>query len=116
MEKSVNNLILDSVDNLVMFIKNSQEYKDYLFLHNKLSKNKKTMEYINQIKKLQKEIVKKEFNNESILDLENEINFLLNQLNKIPLYVEFINKQTELNEIYKLIKTRLDDYFYKILN
>ena len=116
MEKFVNNLILEKVDNLVNYIKSSQEYQDYLFLSKKLSNNKKALEYINQIKKLQKEVVKKEVNQEDITDLEKEINLLLDKLNQIPLYVEFTNKQKELDEIYQTIKNRLDEYFYKVLN
>lgn len=116
MAKYVNNLILDKVDNLINFIKNSQEYKDYIFLSEKLSSNKKVNNYINQIKKLQKEIVKKEVNHEDISKFEEEISFLLDELNKIPLYVEFTSKQEELNEIYQYIKNTLDQYFYNILN
>ena len=116
MEKSVNNLILDKVDNLVNYIKTSDEYNDYLFLTKKLSNNKKAVEYIDQIKRLQKEIIKKEIKGDDITSLEKEINYLLDELNKIPLYIDFINKQKELNEIYQYIKNRLDEYFYNILN
>jgi len=116
MEKFVNSLVLEKVDNLVDYIKNSQEYKDYLFLSEKLSNNEKVSVMINKIKKLQKEIVKREVNNEDIKDLDQEINILLDKLNRIPLYVEFTNKQMELNEIYQTIKSRLDEYFYRILN
>ena len=116
MEKLLNKIILDHVDNLITFIKKSNDYKEYLFLSEKLSNHKKIQEYISRIKNLQKEIVKKELHNEDITTLEEEINKLLDKLNRIPLYVEFINKQTELDEIYQNIKTRLDEYFYKILN
>ncbi len=116
MVKSVDNLILDKVDNLVGFIKDSQEYKDYVFLSNKLATNRKVNDYINKIKSLQKEIVKKEVIGEDISELEIEIKSLLEKLDKIPLYKEFIDKQEELNEIYQLVKQRLDEYFYNILN
>lgn len=116
MENMLNNLILDKVDNLVNFIKNSQEYKDYVFLSKKLSKNEKVNDYINKIKSLQKEIVKKEVSGEDITLLDEEVKQLLSELDKIPLYKDFIEKQEELNDIYQLIKQRLDDYFYSILN
>lgn len=116
MEKFVNNLILEKVDSLVKFIKESQEYKEYIYLSEKLSNNKKVQDYIKQIKVLQKEIVKKEFNKENIMHLEEEIKTSLAELDKIPLYKEFIDKQEELNEIYQLVKQRLDEYFYNILN
>lgn len=116
MEKSVNNLILENVDNLINYIKSSDIYKDYLFLSKKLANNRKALEYINRIKQLQKEIVRKEVSKEDITELEKEINLLLEKLNKIPLYVEFIHRQMELNEIYQYIKSRLDEYFYTLLN
>jgi len=116
MEKYVNNLILDKVDNLIDFIKDSQEYKDYVFLSEKLSNNKKVNDYIKRIKFLQKEIVKKELNHDDISSLEEEINLLLDKLNKVPLYVEFTSKQEELNEIFQLVKNTLNQYFYDIFN
>ena len=116
MEKFVNSIILDKVDNLVDFIKSSNEYKDYMFLKDKLSKNEKVSNYINKIKSLQKEIVKKEVNNEDISILEEEVNNILDELNKIPLYSEFVDKQMELNEIYQNIKNSFDNYFYDLLN
>lgn len=116
MVKFVDNLILEKVDNLINFIKESQEYKDYIYLSEKLSNNKKVQDYIKQIKVLQKEIVKREVNKKDITDLEEEIKTLLAELDKIPLYTEFVDKQMELNEIYQMVKTSLDDYFYNILN
>lgn len=116
MEKSVDNIILEKVDNLVNFIKQSKDYQDYIFLSNKLKENDKALEYINKIKQLQKEIVKKEVNGEDVTSLEHDISNSLDKLNKIPLYVEYINKQKELNEEYQIIKNTLDDYFYELLN
>lgn len=116
MVKSVNNLILDEVNKLVDSIKETKDYQDYLFLSNKLKENDKALEYIDKIKKLQKEIVKKEVNGEDVTSLEHDISNLLDKLNKIPLYVEYINKQKELNEEYQIIKNTLDDYFYELFN
>lgn len=116
MEKFVNNLILEKVDNLISFIKESQEYKDYIYLSEKLSNNKKVQDYIKRIKVLQKEIVKKEVNKEDVTHLEDEVKTLLAELDKIPLYTEFVDKQMELNDVYQMVKTSLDDYFYNILN
>lgn len=116
MEKFVNNIILEKVDSIIEDISTSKVYNDYQFLSDKLSKNKNIMDIIERVKSLQKQIVKKELLKESTTELENEISLLLGELNKIPLYFEFIDKQKELDSIYQSIKERLDEYFYDILN
>ena len=112
----MNNKILNEVDNIVSFIKESDTYKDYLFLKEKLSNNETAMSLINEIKSIQKEIVKKEVNKEDIKDLDNLIKEKEKELNSIPLYIEYLNTQEQLNDLYQDIKQRLDDYFYNQLN
>jgi len=116
MEKFVNNIILEKVDSIIEEIKTSDVYIDYQFLNDKLSKNQNVTDIVEHVKSLQKQIVKKELLKESTTELENEISLLLDKLNNIPLYVEFVEKQKELNDIYQSIKERLDEYFYGILN
>ena len=116
MEKFVNNDIVNKMDEIVAFIKNSKEYQDYLFLSNKLSKNDRCNSLIKQVKTLQKELVKKQSCGQNINELEKKINELVSELNIIPLYVEFVDKQQELNEIYQSIKARLDNYFNDLFN
>ena len=112
----MNNEILNSIDDIISTIKNSEDYKDYIYLKEKLSKHEKANELIKEIKKKQKELVKKRVNKEDISNLDKEIDDLVKELNRIPLYVDFINKQESLNELYQVIKSRLDDYFYNKLN
>lgn len=112
----MNNKILNEVDKIIEFIKESDEYKDYIYLEEKLSNNDKALALIKEIKDTQKEIVKLELKKADVSDLELKIKNNLAKLNKIPLYVEFINKQEELNEMYQIIKMRLDEYFYDKLN
>jgi len=116
MEKFVNNIILEKIDDIIDLIKESKEYQDYQFLFDKLDKNEQANLLIKEVKELQKQIVKKEVLKDSTFELENKLNSLLEQLNKIPLYVEFVEKQEELNEKYQSVKQKLDDYFYNILN
>ena len=54
MEKSLNNLELEKLNDIINYIKSSKQYKDYIYLHNKLANNKEAISYINEIKKLQK--------------------------------------------------------------
>ena len=112
----MNDIILDEVDKIIAFIKDSDDYKNYIFLKEKLAKNKKANDLIQKIKVIQKKLVKLELNKSDTSILEKEMNLYLEELNKIPLYVEYIQKQEYLNEVYQTIKTRLDDYFYEKLN
>lgn len=112
----MNNKILNEVDKIIEFIKESDDYKDYIYLKEKLSKHDKANNLINEIKKLQKEIVKLEVNKQDTKELDNKIKEDLEELNKIPLYVDFIKKQEKLNDYYQTIKTRLDEYFYNKMN
>ena len=116
MEKFVNKDIFDKVDEIVSEIKKSKKYQDYLFLREKLKTNTRVTNLILEIKDIQKTIVNKEVLKEDVKDLElllEEKNTLLNQ---IPLYVDFIQIQSDLNLEYQLLKQELDNYFDNILN
>lgn len=112
----MNNKILNEVDKIIEFIKESDDYKDYIYLKDKLSKNERANNLINEIKKLQKQAVKQEVNKMDTKELDNKIKDNLDKLNKIPLYRDFIDKQELLNDYYQTIKERLDEYFYTKMN
>ena len=112
----MNNKILNEVDKIIEFIKESDDYKDYIYLKDKLSKNERANNLINEIKKLQKQAVKQEVNKMDTKELDNKIKDNLDKLNKIPLYRDFIDKQEVLNDYYQTIKERLDEYFYNKMN
>ena len=116
MEKFVNNNITSKIEEIIDFIKDSKEYQDYLFLFDKLSKNDRCNSLIKLVKTLQKELVKKQAHGQNVNELEKKINKLVSELNTIPLYVEFIDKQQDLNKIYQSIKIRLDNYFNDLFN
>ena len=112
----MNNLILDKVDEIINYIKETSEYKDYLFLKDKVSKNNKINSLIEEVRIIEKELVKLEVNNKDITDLEKEYNSKLEELNKIPLYKDYVDTVEKLDNIYQDIKNRLDNYFYEKLN
>ena len=112
----MNNKVLDKVDEIIEFIKETEEYKDYLYLKDKLEKNEKALSLINEIKKYQKELVKKEVEKLDTKDLEDKINNNLKELDNIPLYNEYLDVQEKLNDMYQLVKKELDNYFYNKLN
>lgn len=116
MVKFMNSSVLDKIDELVIDIKDSDIYKNHLFLEEKLSQHESANSLINEIKSLQKQAVKKEAREEDTTEIDRQIKKDLEQLESIPLYHDFIQNQAELNEIFSFIKTTLDNYFYDKLN
>lgn len=116
MEKFVNSKILDKLDDIIKDIQGTKTYQEYQFLFQKLLKHEKANILIKKVKDIQKKIVQKEIGKESTLELEKEIDVILKELNQIPLYVEFISKQEELNRTYQDLRERLDCYFYDLFN
>ena len=112
----MNDNILKEVDEIITYIKESNDYQEYIYLKNKLSKNIKANKLINEIKKCQKEIVKLEVKKENTREIEDKINKNLDELNKIPLYIQFIEKQKDLDIIFQKIKNTLNNYFYEKIN
>lgn len=107
--EELNNIELKFNDILSNF-KNSYNYKNYLSLKTKMENNTKINELISDIKNIQKEIVKKEYNKENIDDLEKMIENDLFILNQIPLYVEYNKYQNIINDELSLITEKINKY------
>ena len=101
--------ILNKIDEIIKTIEESDDYLKYLDLKNKISNNKELVNLINEVKLLQKDVVhhlnKKEILNEKI-----------NELNNYPLYREYNNTLSEINNTYAIIENSLNNYFIKVLN
>ena len=112
----MNNEILDKVDEIITYIKDTKEYKDYILLKEKLESNDKVKSLIREVKSLQQNLVKAEAYRKDSKKLESNYNQKLSELDKIPLYTDYKNSVEKLNEMYQTIKNRLDDYFNDKLN
>ena len=112
----MNKEILDKVDEIITYIKDTDEYKDYILLKDKLESNDKVKSLIKEVKSLQQKLVKAEAYRKDSKELESNYNQKLSELDKIPLYTDYKNSVERLNEMYQTIKNRLDDYFYNKLN
>lgn len=112
----MNKIILEEIDSIIKIITSSDIYKEYNYLKDKLKDNDKVNDYIKEIKANQKLIVKKECLKEDYKELEDRNNYLIKELNMIPLYVEYTNIQDELNDLCQGIKIELDNYFNNIFN
>ena len=105
MNKDIN----EKIDEIINEIENSEVYQKYLLLKKKISNNKELMELINKVKVMQKDNVHKKVTNE-------ELNRVVNELNNNPLYREYNNTLYEINNIYGIIESSLNNYFNKIMN
>ena len=109
MVKLLNKEILDKVDDIIQTIESSNEYQKYLDLKKQIDNNKELKEMINKVRVLQKDVThnvkKKEVLDEHIA-----------MLNNYPLYREYINSLAEINNIFSIIESNLNNYFYKKLN
>ena len=116
MEKSMNDDILKKVDELVNYLKKRPEYLKYQELVKQVKDNEEIMNIINKVKKMQKEAVKKEYNGESVTEINKEIDSCLKELEKYPIYAEMNYLKEDLDNLFGSIKNILDSYMDKQIN
>ena len=109
MVNKLNNLILDKVDEIVNLIKSSDDYQKYLLLQENMNKNTDLINLINEVKSLQKEIVYGK-------DKESELKEKMTLLDNNPLYREYNNTLSEINNKFAIVENTLNNYFDKKLN
>ena len=105
--------ILSITDDIV---KNSEENRKYIEVSNKMKDHKEIMTLIDEIKSLQKQLVKEQSLNRDIASIDNEINNKLKQLEEYPIYLEYIYLQEDLNESIGLVKERIEKHINSITN
>ena len=116
MEKSMDNIILSKIDEIINIIKNSDEYKKYIEVSDKMKKNKEIMTLIDEVKFLQKRLVKEEAFGNDISSIDEEINKKLEQLEEYPIYLEYTYLQEDLDSSISLVKTSIENYINNITN
>lgn len=103
--------VLQEIDQLVEIIECSEEYQAYLRIQQKMSQNKELMQLIDNIKKTEQNLAKKEqlgLNKEDIIQILNE---LISKLEEYPIYQEYQVRQEDLNQQFQLIKNTINYYF-----
>ncbi len=112
----MNNKFLTKVDEIIDIIKNSDEYQKYIEISNKMKNNKEIMNLINEVKFLQKKLVKEQSLGNDVSSLDNEINNKLKCLEEYPIYLDYIYLQEDLNNSIGLVKTSIEKYINDITN
>lgn len=101
-----------SIDELVNSIISSKEYKACIELKEKMNDNKELITLVNNVKKLQKQYVKSNYDEK----IKKEIEKCEKELNSIPIYSMYNENLNIVNERISIIKDELNNYFYKKLN
>lgn len=115
MEKYMNN-ILKKTEELIDTIKKSNDYQEYLRIKQIIKNDKEIMELIDNVKSLQKRIVKEQIKNNDISNLEQQIEEKLKKLDSFPIYNEFNNLQYDINNCMQIIKNTIENHLNDITN
>lgn len=105
MELLMNSVFINEIDKFIDTIKDSDEYKKYMDLTNKLDNCDDIKNITKEIKDINKELVKIES-----IELINKLKYKELELNSIPLYQDYLESVKELNYILSLIKDKIDNY------
>lgn len=118
MEKFVNKEILKEVDEMITMIHQSEKYRRYEQIKEKLKKNEEIMQWITQYKKIQKQLVKAEYEKQmdQKTEYDQQLKDIQEQLNQYPIYIDYLELQEELNQLFQQIKVSFDQYLERILN
>lgn len=101
-----------AIDEVVLCIKDSDEYKTCILLKEKMKNNSEIVSLVTEVKRLQKEYIRKEFDS----SIKEELDEANKKLNEIPIYNIYLNNLEKVNERIEFVKDNLNDYFYKLLN
>lgn len=103
--------IIQKTEEIVQLVKDSPQYQDYLLLEDKMKNHSRIPQLISNIKILQKKLVRLEVMGKRDEKVDSEITKLINQLEEIPLYLDFISAQIDLNESFQSIKQTIEEMF-----
>lgn len=104
-------MIESSIESLFDSINNSNEYKEYLSITEELNNNKEVMNLIDDIKKLEKEATKLEYNgDDKYKDIDKEIEEKTNILNSNSSYKDYLSKLKRFNNTLIASSSLLEDY------
>ena len=108
MVKQLNKALNDVVD----YIKDSNEYKTCLDLKKKMSDNEEVNALVRQVKLLQQKYIKSNYNKE----IKKELDEINKRLDDIPIYVIYKQNLEKVNNMINTVKDELNNYFDDLLN
>lgn len=110
-------MIDNKIEELFNTIEDSKEYQEYKKIENILDKDKSIKKLIEEIKALQQESVRLEYEkNEYYKVIDKEIDKKAKELNNKPIYQEYLTKMNELNDILSMSSKMIEDYIEDKVN
>ena len=106
----MNDRVKEKIDSLIRSIESSDIYKEYSILESKLNENEYIKRLIKDIKFLNKKMVRT-----PSLKIKKELEEKEKELNSIPIYLEYIDKKEELNNLLTVVKNNMDQFIKEIL-
>lgn len=104
-------MIDNSIEALFDSINNSKEYQEYLEITNILNNNKEVKTLIEEIKELQKEATKLEYDNDDkYKEIDKEVQEKINILNNNNDYKKYLSKLKEFNNTLLASSSLLEEY------
>lgn len=102
----------NSLDELIATIKDSSEYQACISLKEKMKKSDDVVRLVNEVKMLQKEYVKSNYDS----NIKDELDKFIEELNAIPIYSIYNQNLEKVNGMIDYVRDSLNDYFYKLFN
>lgn len=106
----MNKELKKEIDLLIIKIKDSTIYKEYISVLNKVNKSDDINRLVDEIKDIEKKLVR----TPSIV-LEESLKSKQQELNDIPLYQDYKEKLEELNNMLLTVKEKFDDFIIELL-
>ncbi len=100
------------LDDVILCIKESREYKMVLDIKKKMDSNEELKKKINDIKLLQKKYVKSNYD----ASVKKDLDKLNDELLEVPIYRIYLDNLSVVNEKIEYVKDSLNDYFYDLFN
>lgn len=106
------------IDNIKEEIINHPKIKRYKQLEEIINKNQEVKNLLNESKDIQKQIVHAEAlqKTQQLDALEKDYNHIMEKLNDIPLLMEYLDLQTEINDFLQIVNEKLNDTLMADLN
>lgn len=102
----------DALNEVILCITDSYEYKECLRLKNMMQDNLDIADLIKEIKDLQKKYVHSNYDD----NLGDKLDSLEKKLLSIPIYAIYMKNLEAVNNKINYVKDELNNYFYNILN
>ena len=99
------------ISSLFKEIENSKEYMEYLDVKERINNDELISSLIEEIKELEKKATKLEYSHdEGYKEIDNIVSKKVDELNSMPLYIDYLGKMKKINELLKSSSNIIETY------